>query len=218
MTFSIIARDAGSGAFGVATATGGPVVGSLVPHAGPGVGAIATQGYTNPLYGFDGLTMLGEGRGADAVVRTLVEGDSGRDKRQLIVIDDEGRTAGWTGKALTPQSGMILEAGVAVAGNLLADTAALHAMLAAYRAAASEPLEGRLLAALLAGEAKGGDARGARSAAIRTYLDQPYPRYDMRIDWADDPIAALRELLAEVDGPDYGDFYDGLPRRTLDPI
>lgn len=213
MTFSIVARDNETGAVGVATATGGPVVGSLVPHAGAGAGAIATQGYTNPLYGYDGLDLLGQGLDAGAVIERLTVRDAGRDRRQVIIIDRGGRTAGWTGPSLTPQSGMILEDGVAAAGNLLADATALTAMIETYRAALSLPLERRLLAALAAGAKAGGDARGTRSAAILTFLDQPYPRYDMRIDFAPDPIGALEALLAEVDGPDYGDFYDGLPRR-----
>ncbi len=213
MTFSIVARDPVSGAFGVATATGGPVVGSLVPHARAGVGAIATQGYTNPLYGFDGMEMLGAGESAGTVVKLLVDADAGRDRRQLVVIDSQGRSAGWSGESLTPQAGMILEEGVAVAGNLLASTDVLAAMVSAYRAAETQPLERRLLAALGGGAGAGGDARGIRSAAIRTYTDQPYPRYDLRIDLDRDPIAALAALFEEVDGPGYGDFYAGLPRR-----
>mgnify|MGYP000906405787 CR=1 FL=1 len=94
MTFSIVARDNETGALGVATATGGPVVGSLVPHAAAGVGAIATQGYTNPLYGYDGLDLLGEGGDARAVVESLITRDAGRDKRQIIVIDAQGGTGG----------------------------------------------------------------------------------------------------------------------------
>lgn len=215
MTFSIVARDEETGAIGVATATGGPVVGSLVPHVAARTGAVATQGYTNPLYGGDGLALLEKGETASRAVERLIEGDGDRARRQVIVIDNRGRTGGWTGAALTPQAGMILEDGVGVAGNLLTDAGVLDAMLGAYKAARAEPLERRLLAALAAGEAGGGDARGARSAAILTYTDQPYPRYDLRIDFAPDPIVALVALLAEVDGPDYGNFYDGLPRRQV---
>ncbi|WP_196260734.1 DUF1028 domain-containing protein [Pelagibacterium limicola] len=215
MTFSIVARDAETGAFGVATATGGPVVGSLVPHAAAGVGAIATQGYTNPLYGIDGLAALAGGTEAEAVIAALTGADTGRDRRQVIAIDRNGNTAGWSGGALTPHSGMRLEQGVAVAGNLLADLSVLDAMLGAYQAAGEAPLERRLFAALEAGAGKGGDARGVRSGAILTYLDQPYPHYDMRIDFAPDPIAALRDLFVEVDRPDYSGFYKGLPRRPV---
>ena len=215
MTFSIVARDALSGALGVGTATGGPVVGSLVPHGGAGLGAIATQGYTNPLFGFDGLALLGEGHGAKEVVDRLVAADEGRDRRQVIVIDKKGGTAGWSGDGLTPRSGMILAQDLAVAGNLLADAGALDAMVKAYQSASAAPLERRLLAALAAGQAGGGDARGTRSAAIRTWLDQPYPRYDLRIDFAQDPIGALDALLDEVDGPDYSGFYESLPRRSI---
>lgn len=215
MTFSIVARDASTGAVGVGTATGGPVVGALVPHGAARLGAIATQGYTNPLFGIDGLTLLEEGLDAEAVVDRLIAADEGRDRRQLIVIDGNGATAGWSGEGLTPHAGMILAQDVAVAGNLLARPEILEAMASAYRDAAALSLEKRLLASLRAGEDMGGDARGTRSASILTWDDQPYARYDMRIDLAADPIGALATLLSEVDGPDYGTFYEGLPRRPV---
>lgn len=215
MTFSIVAHDPLTGAVGVATATGGPMVGSLVPHAAPGLGAIATQGYTNPLYGFDGLAGLAAGHAAADVAAMLVAVDDGRDKRQVIIIDAEGRTAGWTGPDLTPVTGMILDDGVAVAGNLLASDEVPEAMHAAYLRATDLPLERRLMAALAAGQRAGGDARGTQSAALRTYLDQPYPRYDMRIDHADDPIAALEALFLHITESGYADFADELPRRLV---
>ncbi|WP_339646073.1 DUF1028 domain-containing protein, partial [uncultured Pelagibacterium sp.] len=121
MTFSILAHDRTNGSFGVATATGGPAVGSLVPHARAGVGALATQGYTNPLYAFDGLAALDAGQGAEAVVYALTTADSERDRRQLIVMDRTGATAGWSGQGLTAAVGLHLQTDIAIAGNLLAN-------------------------------------------------------------------------------------------------
>ncbi|WP_127142684.1 DUF1028 domain-containing protein [Pelagibacterium montanilacus] len=213
MTFSIVARDAATGYVGVATATGGPAVGSLVPHARPGLGAIATQGLTNPFLGFDGLEALAEGLSAGEALERVKAADADIAKRQVIIVDRNGGTQGWCGCALGAESGMVLAEGVAVAGNLLADTEVLDAMLAAYQRREGEALEARLLAALGAGEARGGDRRGTRSAALKVYADQPYPRYDVRVDSSDHPIAQLAEVLGEVRIGDYAEFFAQVPRR-----
>lgn len=213
MTFSIVARDPKTGAFGVATATGGPAVGSLVPHARAGLGAIATQGYTNPFYAFDGLAALESGADAQAVVTALVQADDGRNGRQLIVVDRAGNTAGWSGADLTQPASAIMENNVALAGNFLAGDGVLRAMLERFTQAPGPGLEDRLLAAMYAGEDAGGDARGTRSAALKVYTDQLYPAIDMRIDFSTTPIADLAALLGEVRAPSYANFFAGLPRR-----
>lgn len=214
MTFSIIARDAQTGSLGVATATGGPVVGSLVPHARAGLGAIATQSTTNPFYAIDGLRLLEDGRrSAQEVLDTVVGADDGREIRQCIIVDRQGRTAAWTGAQCTPEAAARTRPNLAVAGNLLADSAVLDAMLVAYDAADGQ-LEDRLLAALAAGNAQGGDRRGIRSAALKVYADQPYPRVDLRADWSTAPIDELAAILAAVRAPDYADFFHGLPARS----
>src|SRR5690606_25449151 len=133
--------------------------GSLVPHARAGIGALATQGYTNPLYAHDGLAALEAGQGAEAVVYALTTADPERDKRQLIVLDRTGRAAGWSGERLTDAAAMHLETGLAIAGNLLASPDVVPAMAEAFLRTAG-PLELRLLAALTAGDIAGGDARG----------------------------------------------------------
>lgn len=214
MTFSIVARDPDSGAFGVATATGGPVVGSLVPHAAAGVGAIATQCYTNAFYAFDGLALLGDpAMAAPAVLPQLVAGDAGRDRRQCIMVDREGRTASWTGTACGPLAGALTEPGVAVAGNMLSTDAVLPAMLVAFRQAPGE-LGDRLLAALQGGEAAGGDERGIRSAAIKVYTTEPYPALDVRADWSRRPLDELAAILEAVRAPDYAGFFNAIPTRA----
>lgn len=212
MTFSILAHDRITGAFGVATATGGPAVGSLVPHARAGVGALATQGYTNPLYAHDGLAALEAGQGADAVVYALTTADPEKDRRQLIVLDRSGQAAGWSGPGLTDAVAMHLETGLAIAGNLLVDAGVVPAMAEAFLRAKG-PLELRLLAALTAGDVAGGDARGIQSAAIKTYIDQPYPAIDARVDFSLQPLDDLSTVLEKVRVGDYADFVATLPRR-----
>ncbi|GGA39547.1 DUF1028 domain-containing protein [Pelagibacterium lentulum] len=213
MTYSIIARDKISGAFGVATATGGPAVGALVPHARAGLGALATQGYTNPFYAYDGLAMLAQGKAAQAIVDSLTQADAGREKRQLIVIDTEGQCAGWTGKALSPNAGMILGDGFAIAGNLLTAENVLAAMEAGFLARPADALADRMMAAMQSGFQAGGDKRGTFSAALKVVTDQLYPAIDIRIDRSETAIGDLTHLLDEVRNGDYGDFVAGLPRR-----
>lgn len=212
MTYSIVARDAQTGAFGVATATGGPAVGSLVPHARAGVGAIATQGHTNPFYAFDGLAALEQGQSAEGVVYALTTGDADRERRQLILVDKTGRAAGWTGNDLDTVSGMVIETGMAAAGNLLANDRVIPEMVRAFDQSAG-PLELRLMAALKAAEAAGGDKRGTFSAALKVYTDQPYPAVDVRIDYSQTPITDLEKALEAVRTGDYAEFFARLPRR-----
>lgn len=213
MTFSIIARDSRTGALGIATATGGPVVGSLVPHARAGVGAIATQGTTNALFGVDGLDRLAAGEGPDRVLESLLEADAGREARQCILMDRNGRTASWTGRDCGAHAGAHAAPDIAVAGNLLTGEAVLTSMLAAYRAA-SGGLEDRLLAAMQAGEAAGGDRRGTRSAALKVYTSEPFPAVDLRADWSLRPVADLERILAATRDADYADFFSRIPTRA----
>ena len=213
MTFSIVARDPRSGAVGVATATGGPVVGSLVPHARAGVGAIATQSLTNPHFGYEGLDLLDHAdSSADEVLARLLAGDPGRDGRQCLVLDRSGRTATWTGPRCAEIAAAAEGQGVAVGGNYLAGTDVLEAMLAAFNAKPGR-LEDRLLEALRAGHGAGGDRRGTRSAALKVFDRQPYPIVDLRADWSTDPISHLAAVLAATREPEYADFFAALPDR-----
>lgn len=212
MTFSIVARDPLTGAFGVATVTAGPVVGSLVPHARAGVGAIATQALTNPYFGFHGLDSLADDEAeAEAVLSKLVEGDEGRDRRQAIIVDRSGRTASWTGPQCNPYASAITDNGVAVAGNLIAGPVVLAAMLSAFET--SGDLADRMLAALRAGQDVGGDSRGAGSAALKVYTTELYPEIDLRADWSPTPIDVLAQILGEVRADGYSKFFKSIPRR-----
>jgi uncharacterized Ntn-hydrolase superfamily protein len=213
MTFSIVARDPQTGAVGVATATGGPVVGSLVPHARAGVGAVATQSQTNPHFGFDGLVLLADPTlSAQDVIERLVAGDPDREARQCLALDRTGRTAAWTGSRCADLAADIARDGVAVAGNYLRGEAVLEAMVAAFERTPGR-LEDRLLDALVAGQAHGGDRRGVRSAALKVYGRQLYPAVDLRADWSETPIDDLSRILAATRAAEYAGFFETLPAR-----
>lgn len=194
MTWSIVARDPATGAFGVAVATRFFAVGALCPHADGGVGALATQALMNPLYGPRGLQLLREGLPAQAVVDVLTGGDDGRAHRQLHVQDAQGRIAAWTGASCIPWCGHAIEEGFSVAGNMLAGPAVIAETVRAYRAHAAEPFALRLIAALRAGEAAGGDKRGRQSAALLVYSTEEYADINIRVDDHADPLVELRRL------------------------
>ncbi|MDH3660363.1 MAG: DUF1028 domain-containing protein [Alphaproteobacteria bacterium] len=214
MTFSIIARDPETDTLGVATATGKLAVGAQVPHLRPGIGAIATQGFTtNPLYAEDGFKLLEAGWRADEVVEALTRRDNGRDWRQVIIMDRHGRTAGFTGDANEPAFRLSLADNLAIAGNMLASQSVLTAMENAFVAATSLPLAARLLEALTAGEHAGGDKRGTRSAALLAE-DKAGWLVDLRVDFDDQPIAALADLHQRSREQGYMDFRASLPTRS----
>src|ERR671922_1277470 len=173
MTWSIIARDE-SGAFGVAIATRFFAVGALCPHAESGVGALSTQALVNPFYGKHGLDLLRAGVAAPEVVANLIAPDEGRDHRQLHIIDAEGRIGQHTGAACIEWCGMLAGDGYSVAGNMLANERVLRETARAYEQTSAHPFAERLLAALEAGEAAGGDKRGKQSAALVIHAGEDY--------------------------------------------
>jgi len=211
MTFTVIGRDPTSGAFGIATATGSIAVGAQVPHCRFGVGAIATQGHTTNLrFPHRGLPLLARGQPAPEVVRRLVSEDVGAEFRQLAVIDRKGGTAGWTGSANGDFKGHHEGDGLIVAGNILSGPQVLEAMLAAYQRAAGEDFANRLLAALAAGEAAGGDSRGTCSAALLCDIGAG-AALNLRIDYSETPVVALQALHERSRAPEYRDFLRRLP-------
>jgi len=212
MTWSILARDA-SGAFGVAIASRFFAVGALCPHARGGVGALATQALVNPLYGPPGLEMLARGASADEVVRTLTGADAGRDHRQLHVIDTRGTTAAHTGSACIDWCGQLAGDGWSIAGNMLAGSRVIDDTAAAYEAARALPLAERLLAALDAGDAAGGDKRGKQAAALVIHGDEDRRELDLRVDDHAEPVAELRRLY-EVSLERFQPFTACLPSKA----
>jgi uncharacterized Ntn-hydrolase superfamily protein len=199
-TFSIVARDATTGECGVAVASKFLAVGAVVPWARAGAGAIATQAWANLSYGPDGLALLESGLGAADVVARLTAADDRRETRQLGVVDASGQSAAWTGKECMPWAGHLTSDGFTCQGNILTGEAVVHAMAATFERTAG-PLPERILSALAAGQAAGGDSRGQQSGALYVvkekgsyggYLD----RYvDVRVDDHPAPVDELRRLL-----------------------
>jgi uncharacterized Ntn-hydrolase superfamily protein len=216
VTWSIIARERKSGQFGIAVATRFFAVGALVPYIASGAGAVATQALLNPFFGVNGLKLLRAGHDAAATVSTLVAGDAGRDHRQLHVMDRDGGRAAHTGRSCVPWCGHKGGEDFSVAGNMLARPQVLDETASAYAAAHALPFARRLIAALRAGEAAGGDKRGKQSAALLIHGDEDWPDLDLRVDDHPDPLAEL-ERLERVSREFFVHFARFLP-STRDPV
>jgi len=212
VTWSIVARD-GSGALGVAIASRFFAVGALCAYGRSGVGALATQALCNPRYGPLGLELLAQGKTPDEIVAVLTAADAGRDQRQLHLIDASGRNAAYTGAACIDWCGHALRDGFSVAGNMLAGPQVLDATIAAYESGRKLEFAGRLIEALAAGEAAGGDKRGKQAAALLVYAGEDYPLLDLRVDDHDAPIAELRRLYRKS-LERYQPFVSCLPSRA----
>ncbi len=198
MTWSIVARDKQTGAFGVAVTTKFFAVGALCPYAMSGTGALATQALVNPTFGPRGLRLLAQGVPAQDVVRLLLAEDDGRVTRQLHVIDATGRNAAHTGQDCVAWCGHLMRAGFSVAGNMLAGPAVIADTAAFYEANAPLPFAARLIRALDAGQAAGGDKRGKQSAALVIYTSEEYPELSLRVDDHAEPLGELRRLNEEA--------------------
>jgi uncharacterized Ntn-hydrolase superfamily protein len=194
MTWSIVARDPATGAFGVAVATRFFAVGALCPHADGEVGALATQALINPLYGPRGLRLLRDGFPAQAVLDALLAADPGRESRQLHLQDAQGGIAVHTGRDCIDWCGHRVHASFSVAGNMLAGPQVIEETARVYEASPELPFAQRLIAALAAGEAVGGDKRGRQSAALLIHATEEYPALDLRVDDHPDPLAELSRL------------------------
>jgi len=212
MTWSIIAIDSASGQIGVAVATRFFAVGARVPHIAAGFGAIATQALVNPYYGIDGVKLLREGKSPDEIVTTLLSADPGCESRQLHVMDVEGRIAAHTGKDCVDWCGHLKGDGFSIAGNMLASGAVLDESAKAYVANETLPFAQRLIAAMKAGEAAGGDKRGRQSAALVIHEREEWSALDLRVDDHDDPLSEL-ERLERVSRERWVHFRKFLPTR-----
>jgi uncharacterized Ntn-hydrolase superfamily protein len=203
-TFSIVARDAASGELGVAVASRVLAVGGVVPHARAAAGAVATQALANLDYGRAGLEALARGDPATAIVKALTDADAERAHRQVGAVDAQGRAAAYTGRECLAWAGQIVGPGYAIQGNLIEGAAVLTGMERAFRESTG-PLAGRLLEALAAGEAGGGDRRGRQSAALLVvqagagFQGRGDRKVDLRVDDAEDPVAELRRLYSVQD-------------------
>lgn len=198
MTFSVVGYDPKNGDVGMVISTWALAVGSRVPNAAAGVGAVATQANTNASLGPRVLDLLRQGRSPRAAVETALEGDSARDQRQVVAVDTYGDVFAWTGATTKPWSGHLIAENVATFGNLIVGEQVLTDAMTAYQATEGE-LRDRLLAAYRAGQAAGGDAQGVQSAVLYIARINTYPFIDLRVDDHPAPIDELHRLagLAE---------------------
>lgn len=195
MTFSLVARDA-SGAFGSAICSSSPAVAARCVHLADGVGGVNSQNITDPRLGPAVLERLRAGASADDALRTVVHAAEHIEFRQLLVVDATGRTAAYSGPRALGVFGDASGAGVVAGGNMLASAAIPQLMVDAFTAASGD-LEVRLLAAMNAAIAAGGEAGPVHSAGLSVVRDAGWRVTDLRVDWTDgDPIAELGELLA----------------------
>jgi len=211
MTWSIVALDP-DGSFGVAVASRFFAVGALCPHASSGVGAVSTQALVNPLYAPAALDALKRGDDPADIVRALTAADAGRDHRQLHMIDSNGRIGAHTGSACIDWCGHRAGRGYSLAGNMLAGPRVLAATAEALENNRDDPLALRLLRAMAAGEAAGGDKRGKQAAALLVCTTESYPALDLRVDDHAEPIAELFRLY-EKSLERFQPFVSCLPRR-----
>jgi uncharacterized Ntn-hydrolase superfamily protein len=197
-TFSLVARCSRTEEVGVSVATAIPAVGSVVPYAEAGVGAIATQAMTNVIYGTRGLELLRSGLSPQEALDRILREDPERESRQVIMIDARGRTAAFTGKGNLDWKGHLIGESYVVAGNMLVSAQVIQAMAEAFETSGGE-LEERLLNALEAGQEAGGDKRGKRSAALLVMKRPQYkgirPFIDLRVDYHEDPVKELRRIF-----------------------
>ncbi|MBC7709632.1 MAG: DUF1028 domain-containing protein [Rhizobacter sp.] len=196
MTWSILARD-DQGRFGVAIASRFFAVGALCVHIQRGLGALSTQALINPLYGSAGLALLAEGKSASDVIKILTGADAGQAQRQLHILPAAGPAAAHTGSDCVDWCGHQLGNDFSVAGNMLVGPQVIHATADAYVRTQGMPLAERLLAAMAAGEAAGGDKRGKQGAALRIHGDQDYAELDLRVDDHEQPIVELQRLYSK---------------------
>jgi uncharacterized Ntn-hydrolase superfamily protein len=217
MTFAMLALDERTGQIGCAAATGNLAVGAWVLRAAPKAGAVATLGYSvSSLWGDEALSRLKDGESADEIVSSLTGEDTGRDHRQLAVLDRNGRSAAWTGARNTDSKGHISGLTSIVVGNWLTSLDVLEAMKRTFedgRQTHCQPFGHRLLLTIEAGAAAGSDSRGTLSAAIRIVAADK-PPLDLRVDYDEQPIAKLRALYELATNPPYSDWTKDLP--TLD--
>jgi uncharacterized Ntn-hydrolase superfamily protein len=226
-TFSIVAYDSMTQELGVAVQSRAFSVGMAVPWAEAGVGAIATQASTNETFGPAGLVLLRSGKPAPETMRTLLDADSGSAHRQIGVVDARGRSANFTGKLCSSWAGGITGPGYAIQGNILAGEAVVKGMERAFLDTKGELAE-RLLAALVAGQAAGGDKRGMESAAIVVVRpSDQYPEYrtryvDLRVEDHKDPINELIRVYRLLEGQRlaeahirYAEFYEKAGKKEL---
>jgi uncharacterized Ntn-hydrolase superfamily protein len=212
VTFSLAGRDAASGTFGTVVASSSPCVAARCAHARAGAGAVATQNVTDPSLGPRLLDRLAAGASAEQAIAEVAGAASFAEYRQLTAVDREGGTAIWSGTHTLGVHAEARGAGCVAAGNLLGDPGVPAAMVLAFEESAGKALGERLVRALEAGLAAGGEAGPVRSCGLVVVDRVAWPVADLRIDWHDAPIGELRALW-RVWAPQASDYVT----RALDP-
>lgn len=195
MTWSIVAHDPNTGAFAVAVATKAFAVGAFCPFVRAGVGAVSTQSVTNRYLGPAVLDAMARGLAPAAAIEGALAGDEGKGIRQVHAVDSHGRTAAWTGQNCVEWCGSVAAGGISVAGNMLAGEPTVAATLAAWKTGRDLMMPDRLMQAMEAGEAAGGDRRGKQSAAMVMVTTEDFPDLNLRVDDHAEPLTELRRLL-----------------------
>lgn len=212
MTISIAARCERTGAFGVAISSSSPAVGSRCPNVRAGVGAVSSQNVTDPRLGPALLNELEAGLGAHEALAKVSSSATHPEFRQLTVVDNLGESAVYSGEKSLGINAEVTSKNVAAAGNMLANSNVIKAMVDAFNSSADNELADRLILALEAGVTAGGEAGPVHSAAVLVATDVAWPTTNLRVDWDEDPIAKLRELY-KVWAPQAQDYVT----RALNP-
>jgi len=215
MTYSILVRDPATGRMGGAVATGNLCAGGWVLRGRHDVGMSASQGAaSSTLWGEAAMALLAAGTRVEDLVAQVTTPDPGREARQLSVLDPAGRAAVFTGRDNEDFKGASVRQDLVAAGNVLTGAEVLTSVVDGY-VSAEGPMQERLVAALAAGQAEGGDSRGLMSAALMV-VGHDMPPMTLRIDFSADPIGDLKRLLDRARQPDYVDWLATLP-TGLDP-
>ena len=212
MTISIAARCERTGAFGVAISSSSPAVGSRCPNVRAGVGAVSSQNITDPRLGPALIDALESGLGAQAALDSVSATATHPEFRQLTVVDAKGTAAVFSGAKSLGINAEVTASNVAAAGNMLANDGVIQAMVNSFAATPEKELADRLIGALEAGVAAGGEAGPVHSAAVIVATNVAWPSTNLRVDWDEDPIVKLREIY-KVWAPQAQDYVT----RALNP-
>jgi uncharacterized Ntn-hydrolase superfamily protein len=212
VTFSIVARCPRSGQLGVAVSTAVPAVGAMCPFVRAGVGAVSTQSWVNPYLALQSLDMMAAGTPGPQALDEVLMRDDARHLRQVGAVDASGRASAWSGEACTGWFGHVVGDGFAVQGNMLVGEATVTEMSRAFRASEGRDLAERLLLAMEAGQAAGGDKRGRQSASLRVHSTEDYPLVDLRVDEHAYPVAELRRVYT-IAKLQLLPFVEGMPKK-----
>ena len=213
MTFSILTYDQKTGTLGAAAATGSLCVGGWVLRGNLTSGLVASQGTApSTLWRDEVLAAMGQGTSAENAVKSVTEPDQGRAHRQMLALDTQGKSAGFTGTDSVRWAGHVAEDNLACAGNMIAGPDVLDALSETF-SDTDGAMADRLLAALFAAQRAGGDSRGLQSAALLV-LSPEAPPLDLRIDYHDAPLTALEALLTRARSRPYADWLHEVPVQT----